>query len=56
MDDHLLASQQILKKSHVVTRLAKERASFYNIIDINEISFLERLTANIVVLQRKREC
>jgi hypothetical protein len=49
MEDNLLACQQFLKKSHLVTCLAKERASFLKINDINEI-FLERLTATIVVL------
>jgi hypothetical protein len=28
-----------LKKRHILTRLAKERASFLKIIDINDISF-----------------
>jgi hypothetical protein len=39
-----------------VTRLANEQASFFNMNDINDFSFLERLIAIIVVLQRKREC
>jgi hypothetical protein len=34
---HLLACQQILTESHIVTRLAIERASFMNMNDINEI-------------------
>jgi hypothetical protein len=38
MDEHLMAYQQILKKEPH-TRLAKERASFLNINDINDISF-----------------
>jgi hypothetical protein len=40
---------KFLKKSHIVTRLAKERASFLKINDINDILFLERLTVIIVV-------
>jgi hypothetical protein len=43
MDDHL-ACQQFLTESHIVTRLANERASFLNKNDINDISFLERLS------------
>jgi tRNA splicing ligase len=39
-----------LTESHIVTRLANERASFLNMNDINDISFLERLTVIIVVL------
>jgi hypothetical protein len=50
MDGHLLAWQQFLTESHIVTRLANERASFLNVNDINDISFLERLTAIIVVI------
>jgi hypothetical protein len=46
-------TDKFLKKSHVVTRLAKGRASF---LKINVFNFLERLTVIIVVLQRKREC
>jgi molybdopterin-guanine dinucleotide biosynthesis protein A len=30
---------KFLKESHIVTRLAKEQASFFNINDINDISF-----------------
>jgi hypothetical protein len=40
----------IFDKSHLVTRLANERASFLNMNDINDIAFMERLTASIVVL------
>jgi hypothetical protein len=47
---------KFLKKSHIVTRLAKGRASLLKINDINGISFLERLTVIIVVIKRKREC
>jgi hypothetical protein len=54
MYDHLLACQLFLKESHIVTRLANERALFLNMNDINDISIFERLTAIIVVLQRKR--
>jgi hypothetical protein len=50
MDDHLLARQQFVTESHIVTRLANERASFLNMNDINDIAFFERLTAVIVVL------
>jgi hypothetical protein len=42
-----LAYQPFLKQSHEVIRLANERASFSK---INDIHFLERLTAIIVVL------
>jgi hypothetical protein len=38
MDDHLPACQQFLTESHIVTRLANERASFLNMNDINDIS------------------
>jgi hypothetical protein len=38
------------KESHIVTRLGNERALFLNMNDINDISFLELLTAIIVVL------
>jgi hypothetical protein len=48
-DDHLLACQQFLTESHIVTRLANERASFFNMNDINDISFF-RTSAIIVVL------
>jgi hypothetical protein len=37
MEDHLLAGQQFLTESHIVTRLAKERVSFLKIIDVNDI-------------------
>jgi hypothetical protein len=47
---------KFLKKSHIVTRFAKERVSFLKVKDINDILFLERLTVIIVVPQRKREC
>jgi hypothetical protein len=43
MEGHLLRCQEFLKESHIVTRIAKERASFLKINDINDISFLERL-------------
>jgi hypothetical protein len=46
---------KFLKESHVVTRLAKDRASVLKINDSNDISVLERLTVIIVVLWRKRE-
>jgi hypothetical protein len=39
-----------MKESHVVTRLAKEQASFLKTNGINNIHFLERLTVIIVVL------
>jgi hypothetical protein len=38
MDDHLVACQQFLKESHLVTHLANERTSFLNMNDINDIS------------------
>jgi hypothetical protein len=38
---------KFLKESHIVTRLAKELASFLKIMTFN---FLERLTAIIIVL------
>jgi hypothetical protein len=41
---------KFLKESHIVTRIAKERVSFLEIDDINDISFLKRLTVIIVVL------
>jgi hypothetical protein len=44
MDDHLLACQQFLTESHIFTRIANERASLFNMNDINYISILERLT------------
>jgi hypothetical protein len=50
IDGHLFACQQILKESHIVNRLDEERATIWKINDINDISFLERLTAIIVVL------
>jgi hypothetical protein len=37
IDDHLLACQLFLTESHIVTRLAKERASLLNMNDINDI-------------------
>jgi hypothetical protein len=36
----LLACQQFLTESHKVTRFANERASFLNMNDINDISFI----------------
>jgi hypothetical protein len=45
MDDHLLARQQFLTESHIVTRIANKCASFLKTNDINDISFLERLLA-----------
>jgi hypothetical protein len=39
MDVHLLACQQFLRESHIVTHLANERASFLNMNDINDIKF-----------------
>jgi hypothetical protein len=48
MDD-LLACQQFLTESHIVTRLAIERALFLNMNDINDISFFGT-SAIIVVL------
>jgi hypothetical protein len=50
VDDHLLACQQFLTESHIVTRIANERESYLNMNDINDIYFLERLTTIIVVL------
>jgi hypothetical protein len=41
MDDHLLAGQQAFEKVPHSDTLANERASFLNINDINDISFLE---------------
>jgi hypothetical protein len=38
MDDYIQACQQFLTKSHIVTRLANEGASFLNINDINDIN------------------
>jgi hypothetical protein len=46
---------KFLKESHVVTRLAKDRASVLKINDSNDISVLERFTVIIVVLWGKRE-
>jgi hypothetical protein len=40
MDDHLLACQQIIEKVPHSDTLAKERASFLKVNDINDISFL----------------
>jgi hypothetical protein len=37
MDDHLLACQQFVTESHILTRLTNERASFLNMNDINDI-------------------
>jgi hypothetical protein len=37
MDDHLFRVNEFLKESHIVTRLAKERALFLEINDINDI-------------------
>jgi hypothetical protein len=42
-----------LKESHEVTRVDNERASFLKIKDINDILFLERLIAIIVVHTKK---
>jgi hypothetical protein len=39
MDDHLLACQSLLKESHIVICIAKERTSFLKINDFNDISF-----------------
>jgi hypothetical protein len=39
-DDHLLACQQIFEKVPRNDTLAKERASFLKVNDINDISFL----------------
>jgi hypothetical protein len=39
MDDHLLACQEFMTESHIVTRLANKRVSFLNINDINDIFF-----------------
>jgi hypothetical protein len=50
MDDHLLACQQIFEKVPHSDTLAKTRASFLKVNDINDILFLERLTVIIVVL------
>jgi hypothetical protein len=41
----------ILTESHIVIRLANDRASFLNMNDINDISFLENL-ATIIVVER----
>jgi hypothetical protein len=41
---------KFLKKSHIVTRFAKERVSFLKINDSNDIHFLERPSVIIVVL------
>jgi hypothetical protein len=50
MDEHFLAYQQFLKKSHEVTRVVNERASFLKINALMTFYFLERLIAIIVVL------
>jgi hypothetical protein len=41
---------KFFKESHVVTRLAKERASFLKLMTLMTFHFLERLTVIIVVL------
>jgi hypothetical protein len=40
MDDYLLACQQFLIESHIVTHLANERTSFLNMNDINDNSLM----------------
>jgi hypothetical protein len=47
MDDYLLANNKFFKQRHLVTRFAKERASFLVLMTFH---FLERLTVIIVVL------
>jgi hypothetical protein len=37
MEDHLMACQQFLKKSHKMTRLPNELPSFLKINDINDV-------------------
>jgi hypothetical protein len=49
MEDHLLACQQFLTESHIVTRLTNKRASFLNMNDINDIFFFGTLTAIVVL-------
>jgi hypothetical protein len=49
MDDHLLACQQFLTESHIVTALLVSAASLLNMNDMNDLSFLERLTVIIVL-------
>jgi hypothetical protein len=39
MNDYLLACQQFLTESHIVTRFANERALFLEMNDINDICF-----------------
>jgi hypothetical protein len=39
MDEHLLACQQFLTESHIVTRLGYEQVSLYNMNNINDIYF-----------------
>jgi hypothetical protein len=51
MDDHLLACQQFLTESHIVTLLANERASFLNINDINDILFFRNVSTAIIVVK-----
>jgi hypothetical protein len=50
MDNHLLASPQFSTESHIVTRLANERASFLNVNDFNDMSFVGSSDCYIVVL------
>jgi hypothetical protein len=50
MDDRLLACQQIFEEVPHSDTLAKERASFLNMNDINDISFFECVTVTIVIL------
>jgi hypothetical protein len=45
-----------LKESHIVYLIAIERASLLKMNDFMTFHFLERLTAIIIVLKRKREC
>jgi hypothetical protein len=40
MDDQLVACQQIFEKEPNSDTLAKERASFFKVNDINDISFI----------------
>jgi hypothetical protein len=46
MDDHLLACQQIFEKVPHSDSLAKERASFLKVNDINDILFLGTLNCH----------
>jgi hypothetical protein len=41
---------KFLKESYIVTHIAKELVSILKINDINDISFMERLTVIIVAL------